>query len=73
MWEVSWYGYSEVNGPHCNLFQGNDEKSRLGAKLPGIFGGTPFNLRKTRLFDIKRALQKGHVCSFAEKGKAPDL
>ena len=32
---------------------------------------TPFKSKENALFDIKRALQKGHVCYCAEKDSDP--
>ena len=37
-----------------------------------MFGITPFQSKENALFDTKRALQKGHICSFPENGSGPD-
>jgi len=44
----------------------------LRAKPQKIFGTTTFLSEENALFDIKRALQKGHLRPFAEKGRVPD-
>ena len=44
----------------------------LGVKPQKMFGTTPFQSNEDALFDIKKALQKGHFGSFAEKGRDPE-
>ena len=36
-------------------------------------GTATFQSKESTLFDIKGTLQKGHLHSFAEKGRGPDL
>ena len=43
-----------------------------GGSLQKVFGTMPFQSKENTLFDIKRALQKGDFCSFAEKGRGAD-
>ena len=47
----------------------NGDRGRSPRK---IFATTPFKSNENALFDIKRALQKRHCRSFAEKGRVPD-
>ena len=55
--------------PLQSLFTVTRGEWRLGAKISGT---TPFKSQENALFDIKKALQKRHFCSFAEKGRGPD-
>ena len=63
----------EVQRPSLpSLFTVTKEKWALGESPQKVFGTTPFQFKENTLFDIKRAVQKGEVCSFAEKGRGPD-
>ena len=54
-------------------FNSNDGKTGNGGDAPRIFfGTTSFKSKESALFTIKKALQKGHFHSFAEKGSGPD-
>ena len=74
MWKVYWYGYYlKSNHLHCNLtsLEGRKNTDR-GRSRQNTFGATPFQPMENALCDIKRALQKGHVRSFAEKSRDSD-
>ena len=43
-----------------------------GQSLQKTFGTTPFQSKENALFEIKRALQRGNLCSLAEKGRGQD-
>ena len=48
------------------------KERRLGASPQNIFGITPFQSKEKTIFDIERALQKGHFRTFAKKVRGPD-
>ena len=65
--------FLKSNDPNCILFsRKRRRKGGRGCSPQKMFGATPFQSKKNALFDIKRALQKGHFRSFAEKGRDLD-
>ena len=49
-----------------------EEKESRGRPLRKVFRTTPLSSKENALCDIERTLQKGHLCSFANKGRDPD-
>ena len=57
-------------GSYCYCHHGRGGKERLGATPRENFRNHAFSILGKHPFDIERALQKGHFCSSAEKGKS---
>ena len=53
-------------------YHGRRKKRGLGANSPENFWNHAFSILGKRPFDIERALQERHFCSFAEKGGGLD-
>ena len=76
-WRIYCGGLTDIvalktNDPYCYFPSGQQGKKGTGGQAPEkLLEARFFHLRETP-FDIERALQKGHFCSFAEKGRGLD-
>ena len=59
----------KCNESYCNSSLGQGDKKGARGEAPEYCGD--YDL-KENLFDMERALQRGHFCSFAEKGRVLD-
>ena len=63
----------ETNHSFCYFSSREGRKQGAGGQSSKkTFGTTPSPSSRNALFDKEKALQKGHFCSFAEKGRGLD-